>query len=1273
MLVFFWDPLQLATLEGDIATRHLGQYTAHYFYIVSIATDQFKSPNDLATILAAELVGNIHDLPGQFFILPRPGTISSWSSKATDILHQCGYPVNRIERGITVAYPGLAMEDLPTIIAEGELHDRMTQSVVFDKPAIAHLFDVSKPKEFTLIPFHETGQDALRFANQNFNLGLNDQELAYLSKLYHELERDPTDVELMMFAQANSEHCRHKIFNAQFFFAGELQSESLFQKIRYTYQCHAQDILSAYSDNAAVIKGHVTHFWSRNDQHHYRFNLEPVHLLMKVETHNHPTAIAPFPGAATGAGGELRDEGATGRGGRPKAGMTGFCVSDLLIPNLSRPWECHIGKPAHMADALQIMLQAPIGSASYNNEFGRPNLAGFFRSYCQRLGDGYRGYHKPIMIAGGYGNIRDMHVKKVDSLVDAQLIVLGGPAMEIGLGGGAASSNRLQELNATSDYAAVQRANPEMQRRCQEVIDHCIALGNENPILSIHDVGAGGLSNAIPELIYDVNCGGVIELRRIPSADSGMSPLAIWCNEAQERYVLAIDMSQETLFSQIAIRERCPFVIVGKATAEQTLQVVDTQFNNQPVNLPLPKLLGSLPPLQCSANHFKSLGGSIQWQQLELLEAIKRVLQLPSVASKQFLITIGDRSVGGYVTRDQMIGPWQVPVSDVAVTASSYIQFCGEAMAIGERPPLALLNPAASARIAVGEMLTNMIAADIEKLADIKLSANWMAACGEAEENGALFVAVDAIAKHFCPALGLTIPVGKDSLSMQTDWLQEDQPICVKAPLSVIITGFAPVRDVRKTLVPAFQQANSSLYFIDLAAGKQRLGGSALLQTYQQLGDEAPDVEDTNLLRRFMAAMIQLKTEGLVLAYHDRSDGGLLTTLAEMTFASHIGWQIDVTSLGVNIFAILFNEELGAILEVNPANQEKFHELISQHELNDVCHCLGKTVAAETMEIYYQAQSIIRANRVTWQEWWSEVSYAMQALRDNPECAQQEYHAIQAVAPTLFSHFTFALDQPLTLPFSQRPKVAILREQGVNGHMEMAAAFYLAGFDAIDVHMSDILSGQEDLSQMIGLVVGGGFSYGDVLGAGRGWANTILHHSLAKQVFKIFFERRETFTLGVCNGCQMLSYLKSFIPGADHFPTFVKNQSRQFEARLSMVEITSSPSIFFQGMVGSQLPIVVAHGEGQVNYTSNQQPAYVAMRYIDAAGIATENYPANPNGSLGGITAVTSTDGRVTIMMPHPERIFRTVQASWYPTSWDEEMSPWFTMFCNAYRWVRVQ
>jgi len=1249
------------------------QPTIVNFYWIEVDNNKFPS-NSLAILedlLQAEKVTNCSQILGQLFITPRIGTISPWSSRALDIVKNCGINIQNIEYGTAYYWPNDMNNELDTIIEECQLHDPLTQTAFRHINEILLINYECQPKPLKVIRLDQQGITALEQMNEELGLALSQYELHFLEDLYCELKRNPTDIELMMFAQANSEHCRHKIFNAQFNYNNNDQAESLFQKIKYTFVKNSTNVLSAYSDNAAVISGYTSDFMLRNGDRHYVFSNEPINILMKVETHNHPTAISPFEGAATGIGGELRDEGATGRGGRPKAGLTGYCVSNLQIPDLKQPWELNSPQSPHLASALQIMIEAPIGGAAYNNEFGRPNLCGFFRSFYHQTDSCNYGYHKPIMIAGGYGNIRQPHVKKQNIPIQAKLIVLGGPAMKIGLGGGAASSKVSQEADAKLDFSSVQRANPEMQRRCQEVIDHCLSLAENNPIISIHDVGAGGLANAFPELINDANRGGFFELRKIPCDEADMSPLEIWCNESQERYVLAVAEENIPIFSSIAKRERCPYAIVGETTLDQNLIVNDKKFSNQPIALPLNKLFGSVPKMHRNAKSYQSKGHSICWNEIHLSTAIRRVLQLPTVASKQFLITIGDRSVGGHVTRDQFVGPWQIPISNVAVTSSSFMEFYGEAMAIGERSPLALINPAASARIAVGEMLTNILAADINHISDIKLSANWMAACGEEEEDGGLFEAVEAIAKALCPQLGLTIPVGKDSLSMKTQWQQQQKQIQVKSPLSVVITGVSPVRDVRNTLTPDFKRSETIIYFIDLAEGKQRMGGSALLQTYNQLGDITPDVDNPQILQKFFKCLQVLKQNHLISAYHDKSDGGLITCLAEMSFASHLGWHVDFSAFGDQPLATLFNEELGVILEVENKHKSDFMQIITSHELKHVCHILGHTKRSDQMTVTFNGSDLIKENRVTWQRYWQNPSYQIQRLRDNPLTAEQEYQQITQAKPLLFSKLTFKPIQsahPQTRE-QQRPKVAILREQGINGHVEMAAAFKLAGFDAIDVHMSDILSDKEDLSTVTGLVACGGFSYGDVLGAGRGWANTILYNKNAKNIFTNFFHRPDTFTLGICNGCQMLSYLKTIIPGAEHFPNFMRNHSDQFEARVSMVEVTPSNSIFFSNMAGSQLPIIVAHGEGRINDFQQSYSEQIAMRYIDCHGRWTEDYPANPNSSYQGITGVTSLDGRVTIMMPHPERMFRTIQCSWHPQEW-EEMSPWFTMFDNAYQWA---
>ena len=1225
------------------------------------------------------------DFQGQhFWVLPRPGTISPWSSKATDILHICGLEaVERIERGIE--YCLAAAEPLQQRKSELEpLYDRMTQ-VLLAEGESAEIFSHLPPAPLVSIPLLEEGRAALERANRELGLALSADEIDYLVTRFTELKRDPSDAELMMFAQANSEHCRHKIFNARWTIDGQPQDHSLFQMIRNTARQHPAGILSAYKDNAAVIEGPETAVLLRDGEGGYHYHREPAHILMKVETHNHPTAISPDPGAATGAGGEIRDEGATGRGGYPKAGLTGFSVSHLRIPDFLQPWEAlDPGKPGRIVSALDIMIEGPIGAARFNNEFGRPNLSGYFRTFEQPVpgtgGREWRGYHKPIMLAGGMGNIRPQHLEKRDIPPGALIIVLGGPAMLIGLGGGAASSQASGETAEELDFASVQRANPEMQRRCQEVIERCRALGEANPILSVHDVGAGGLSNAVPEIIHDWSRGGKFELRQIPCADSSLSPMQIWCNESQERYVLAIHPRSLNLFEAICARERCPMAVIGCATGKEILRVHDRLFDNYPVDIPMDLLFGKPPRMHRNVTHSAQRPPVADVNPIDWHDAVARVLRFPAVASKSFLITIGDRSITGLVTRDQMVGPWQVPVSDVAVTASGFRDFTGEAMAVGERTPVAVIDAPAAGRLAVGEALTNIAAAAIERLGDVKLSANWMAACGHAGEDAALFDTVRAVGMELCPALGIAIPVGKDSLSMKTVWREEGGERTMTAPVSLIVSAFAPVRDVRRTLTPQLRpEADTALILIDLGRGRHRLGGSVLTQVYDGLvmrdRHAPPDLDDPAMFRAFFAAIQQLNRDGLLLAYHDRSDGGLLATLCEMAFAGRCGMAVDLTPLGDDPVAALFCEELGAVIQVRRRQLPAVQNLLARHGLASCSHLIGTPSGDSQLTFRHREQVLFSAPRSQLQQTWAETSYRMQALRDNPDCARQEFDAIAADDPGLHARLSFDPAEDITAPFvhSKRPKVAILREQGVNGHVEMAAAFDRAGFEAVDVHMTDLLSGNRNLDEFVGLAACGGFSYGDVLGAGSGWAASILFNSRAREIFARFFQRSDTFGLGVCNGCQMLAQLKELIPGAGHWPRFIGNLSEQFEARLSLVEILPSPSILLQGMEGSVLPVAVAHGEGRARFDTDPrkvlEQGLVSIRYVDHFDRPTETYPFNPNGSPRGITGLTSEDGRFTIMMPHPERCFRTVQFSWHPEDWGDD-GPWLRMFRNARVWV---
>jgi phosphoribosylformylglycinamidine synthase len=1221
-------------------------------------------------------------------VVPRPGTISPWSTKATDIAHNCGLTmVYRIERGILYSF------EVPQTLTQVELlplypvlHDRMTEVVFNSLDDAEALFIHHAPTEMTCVDVLGGGREALQRANRELGLALAEDEIDYLVENFQILRRNPTDVELMMFAQANSEHCRHKIFNADWIIDGEQQTRSLFNMIRNTHQTHPGRVMSAYSDNSAVIEGFTAdRFFPTPGNGVYARHEEPIHILMKVETHNHPTAIAPFPGSATGSGGEIRDEGATGRGSKPKAGLCGFSVSNLKLPELPQAWEVDYGKPDRIVSALEIMLEAPIGAAAFNNEFGRPNICGYFRSYEQKVtgpnGEEVRGYHKPIMLAGGVGNIRADHVKKGTIPAGAQIIVVGGPAMLIGLGGGAASSMSTGESHEDLDFASVQRGNPEMERRVQEVVDQCWQLGEANPIISIHDVGAGGLSNAVPELINDSGRGGRFELRTVPNDEPGMSPMEIWCNEAQERYVLAVGSEDLERFNQICERERCPYAVIGEATAEQQLVLGDGHFDNTPIDMPLEVLLGKPPKMLREVRHHPFRKQEIDHPAIELTEAARRLLALPTVAAKTFLISIGDRSVTGQVSRDQLVGPWQVPVADVGVTCSSYGVYTGEAMAMGERTPVALLQHAAAARLAVGEALTNLAAARIDKLQDVVLSANWMAAAGHPGEDAGLFDAVRAVGMELCPALGIAVPVGKDSMSMKTVWQEGQEQKSVTAPLSLIISAFAPVQDVRQTLTPQLRtdHGDTDLILIDLGKGRNRLGGSCLAQVYQQLGHHPADLDDPQAFRAFFATIQSLNEKGRLLAYHDRSDGGLFVSLCEMAFAGHTGLQVQLDDLGDDPLTSLFSEELGAVIQVRHQDTDEVLAWLHDAGLGHHSHVIGSLADNDRISFTYQHQEVLADSRVNWQRIWSQTSYHMQSLRDHPHCAQEEFDALlDATDPGLSVHLTFDPAEDLSAPYintGARPQIAILREQGVNGQIEMAAAFDRAGFASIDVHMSDIIEGRRSLQAFQGMVACGGFSYGDVLGAGGGWAKSILFNTRARDEFNAFFQRADTFGLGVCNGCQMMSHLKDMIPGAGHWPRFLRNRSEQFEARFSLVEVLDSPSILLAEMAGSRLPIAVAHGEGRVEFAAavdtqrTLEAGLVALRYIDHYGQATERYPFNPNGSPQGITGLTSEDGRFTIMMPHPERVFRSVQNSWYPDEWGED-GPWIRLFRNARRWL---
>ncbi|KAF7778387.1 phosphoribosylformylglycinamidine synthase [Pseudoalteromonas marina] len=1216
-------------------------------------------------------------------VTPRPGTISPWASKATDIAHNCGLKqVHRVERGIAYYIEGeLSAEQLAQ--ATALLHDRMTEATHTELEAAAQLFRNDSPREMSSVDILGGGREALAAANIEQGFALADDEIDYLVENFIKLGRNPNDIELFMFAQANSEHCRHKIFNADWTIDGIEQPKSLFKMIKNTFEHNPENVLSAYKDNAAVMKGSKAGRFFPNAQGEYAYHQEDIEILMKVETHNHPTAIAPFSGAATGSGGEIRDEGATGRGSKPKAGLVGFTVSNLRIPGYEQPWESDFGKPGRIVNALDIMMDGPLGGAAFNNEFGRPNLLGYFRTYEEKVtshnGEEVRGYHKPIMLAGGLGNIRADHVQKGEIPVGAKLIALGGPAMNIGLGGGAASSMASGQSNEDLDFASVQRENPEMERRCQEVIDKCWQLGDENPIAFIHDVGAGGLSNAFPELVNDGGRGGKFQLRDIPNDEPGMAPHEIWCNESQERYVLAVAVEDFDRFESICKRERAQYAVIGEATEERHLTVADSHFDNSPVDLPLDVLLGKAPKMHRNVTSQQVMGTAIDANDINVADAAQRLLRLPTIAEKTFLITIGDRSVTGLVARDQMVGPWQVPVANCAVTAATYDTYHGEAMSLGERTPAALLNYGASARLAVAESLTNIACANIGSLENIKLSANWMAAAGHPGEDAGLYEAVKAVGEELCPALGLTIPVGKDSMSMKTTWKNEDDSAeqSVTSPLSLIITSFGRVDDVRKTVTPQLRtdKGDTSLVLVDLGAGKNRMGASSLAQVYKQLGDVTPDVDSPELLKGFYNAMQALVADSKLLAYHDRSDGGLFTTVTEMAFAGHTGVTVDLAGLTGTDLEALYNEELGAVIQVANSDLDDVNAVFEQHGVAAISHVIGSLNSDDSIVFNRGEQTVLNHTRTELRTIWAETTYQMQARRDNPDCAKQEFDAkFDAKDPGLNVKLNFDLNEDIAAPFiatGAKPQMAILREQGVNSHLEMAAAFNRAGFAAVDVHMSDILEGRLTLEQFKGLVACGGFSYGDVLGAGEGWAKSILFNDMARDQFQNFFHREDTFSLGVCNGCQMLSTLKELIPGTEHWPRFVTNKSERFEARFSLVEIQENPSVFFNGMAGSRMPIAVSHGEGHAEFANDAatkaalESGTVAVKFVDNYGNPTTQYPANPNGSPEGITGITSTDGRATVMMPHPERVFRAVANSWHPDEWQED-SPWMRMFRNA-------
>ena len=1266
-----------ARLQGLDAGLVLGAVSD--IYVAQPEPGQAVDAHDLARVLGAAVLDA--PLPAGRLALPRLGTISPWSSKTTEIVRGAGLAVRRVERGQHFALAGLDADLGPAVAAL--LHDPMTQSLWPDLAAAASLFDAPAPGGVVRVALA-----GLESANAQLGLALSEDEIDYLRERYGALGRDPSDAELRMFAQANSEHCRHKIFNAGWTLDGQAQPRSLFAMIRNTHAKSPQLTLSAYKDNAAVIEGFPARRFRRDPETHVYAagEVQPSAFAIKVETHNHPTAIAPFPGAATGAGGEIRDEGATGRGGKPKAGLTGFSVSHLRIPTLPMPWEAARPLNPRMASAFQIMLDGPLGAAAFNNEFGRPAVVGYFRSFELEAPESgpVRGYDKPIMLAGGVGAIDPEQVEKLALRPGDAVVVLGGPAMLIGLGGGAASSVASGDSSEGLDFASVQRDNPEMQRRCQEVIDACAARGAANPIRSAHDVGAGGLSNAIPELLHDSGMGGVIDLRAIPRDDPSLSPMQLWSNESQERYVLGIGAEHLATFQALCARERCPYAVVGFATAVQHLVVAegatpDSRFPipDSPIDIPMDLLFGKPPKMHREAER----GANARWSRLDtealdLREAGLRVLSHPSVASKNYLVTIGDRTVGGLVARDQMVGPWQLPLADCAITLDDFSGYTGQAMAIGERAPLALLDSAAAARMAVGEAITNLLSAPVADLAEVKLSANWMAACGHGDEDARLFDAVRAVGMELCPALDIAIPVGKDSLSMQSRFVHAGQTQRVVSPVSLVVSAFARVEDVRQALTPALaREVDSELWLIGLGGGQRRLGGSILSQVHGAFSGEPPDLDSPELLRGLFELVRDARATGIVLACHDRSDGGAFAALCEMAFASHCGLEIQIDHWGDNPFSTLFCEELGVVVQVAVDDRAEFADLVDRHGLTHCAQRIGKPLAAPRVRVLAGRDMLAEWG---WQElfdaWW-QVTHAMQALRDTPESADAERDARRDFsAPPLAPRLGFDPTEDIAAPYvvtGARPRVAILREQGVNGQVEMAAAFDRAGFEAVDVHMTDLIEGRARLGDFRGLAACGGFSYGDVLGAGRGWATSILERAPLREQFAEFFAREGRFTLGVCNGCQMLSQLRELIPGAQHWPAFLHNASGRFEARLVMLEVEESPSLFLRGMVGSRIPVAVSHGEGRVafRHPEDEARARVTLRYVAPDGAPAPAYPFNPNGSTGAIAGLTSLDGRATLMMPHPERVFRSAQMSWRPADWGED-GPWLRMFRNARAWV---
>ena len=1257
--------------------------TAHYLYFVQTsAALSDDSKGHLVDLLCQQGSAEVDSEDNDLILVPRKGTQTPWSSQVTEVCHSAGFAeVSRVERGIAYQITLSEGGDMAPVVQA--LRDPLTQDILSSSADAIEFFSFAEAGPLARVAVIEEGRGALEEANSSLGLALAADEIDYLHERFTELGRNPTDAELMMFAQANSEHCRHKIFNASWTIDGEMAGKSLFGMIRNTHQTHPGKVLSAYKDNAAVTEGYsAPRFFPNAQTGVYQQHEEPVHLVMKVETHNHPTAIAPVPGAATGAGGEIRDEGATGRGAKPKAGLTGFSVSNLHIPGFEQPWEQQHGRPQGIVSAYDIMRTGPEGGAAFNNTFGRPNLCGYFRTLELVApginGDEVRGYQKPIMIAGGMGNIREQHVQKGDIPAGAHIIVLGGPAMLIGLGGGAASSVTTTEEAAELDYASVQRANPEVERRCQEVIDRCWELGEQNPIASIHDVGAGGLSNALPELVHDAGRGAKLKLRNIPSVDPSLSPVEIWCNEAQERYVLAVEEQDLTRFEALCAREKAPYAVLGRATEEEHLEVADSLLNDATVDLPLDVVFGSTPKMEREFERADFVRKPFLLEGIALSEAIERVLHLPSVASKNFLITLGDRSATGLVSRDQMVGPWQVPVADCAVTLSSYAGYTGEAMSMGERTPVALVDAPASGRMAVAESLTNLAGTNIGDIGRISLSANWMAAAGHPGEDQHLYDTVKAVGMELCPALGINIPVGKDSLSMRTSWQEKGIDKSVTSPVSLVITAFSPVQDVRKTVTPQLQNnLHSTLLVVDLGMGQQRLGGSALAQVYGQVGAVAPDIDDPALLGGFFSATQQLVHDELLLAYHDRSDGGMFAALAEMAFAGRTGIDVQLDCVaGDNqeALAALFSEEAGAVIQVANEHLEQVLATYAEAGLGAGVHKVGTLNDDDTVRISLGGAVLFEAGRLPLHQQWSATSMHMQQQRDNPVCAQEEWDNLaQAHASLVGVDVTFPLDENPTAGLIGTPAVAILREQGSTGHTELAAAFHAAGFAPYDVHMSDLEAGRISLDSFRGLALPGGSSFSDALGAGFAWAQKVLRSATLRAALAEFFAREDTFTLGVGNGAQVLSHLRSIIPGSEHWPQLVRNRSDQFEARTSLVEITPSPSIFLHDMAGSRLPVPLGHAEGQAVFAnaSIADACDVALRFVASDGAVATAYPANPNGSVGGITGFTSTDGRVTALMPHPERAFRVVQNSWYPDAWRQhEAGPWLRMFRNARRWL---